>query len=91
MERTLPKPAAAVGQTVYLVESCRCVREAVVHARSGGLYTLRFTDSGGGIRVRGDRLHPTRAAAEARLRQQKERQSARPVPCLWHNVPLWQC
>ncbi len=67
----MPKPAAAVGQTVYLVESGRRIREAVVCSRSGDLYTVRFADTGGGIRVRGGPAlsHPggrggKRAAAE---------------------------
>ena len=90
MEKTLPKPAAAVGQTVYLVESGRRIREAVVRSRSGDLYTIRFTDTGGGIRVRRDRLYPTRDAAAAYVQRRKaERQPIRPG--YWHNVPIWQC
>lgn len=92
MEKPLPQNRIREGQTVYLVESCRRVREAVVLSRSGGLYTVRFTDTGGGIRVRGDRLYPTREAALAYVRQLKEaRQQARSTPGYWHNVPLWQC
>ena len=91
MEGTAPNTTPRVGQTVYLVESCRTVREAVVHARSGGLYTLRFTDSGGGIRLRADRLYPTRDAASAHLRQQKACQPVLIPARAWHNVPLWEC
>lgn len=77
---------------MYLVESCRRIREAQVRSQSGGLYTVRFTDTGGGIRVRGNRLYPTLEAAQAYVRQLKEaRQQARPTPGYWHNVPLWQC
>ena len=86
----MPKPAAAVGQTVYLVESGRRIREAVVRSRSGDLYTIRFADTGGGIRVRGDRLYPTREAAAAYVQQRKAaRQPIRPG--YWHNVPIWGC
>ena len=91
MEKTLPKPAAAVGQTVYLVESGRRIREAVVRSRSGDLYTIRFTDTGGGIRVRGDRLDPTREAALAFVKQAKAARQPVVRPGYWHNVPLWQC
>ena len=92
MEKPSPEKSIGIGRTVYLVESCRRVREVVVRGRSGGLYTVRFTDTGGGIRVRGDRLYPTREAALAYVRQLKEaRQQARPTPGYWHNVPLWQC
>ena len=91
MEGTAPKTTPRVGQTVYLVESCRTVREAVVRARSGGLYTVCFTDAPGGIRLRADRLYPTRDAAAAHLRQQKSRQPVLAPACIWHNVPVWQC
>ncbi len=91
MEGTASKTTPRVGQTVYLVESCRTVREAVVHARSGGLYTLRFTDSGGGIRLRADRLYPTRDAASAHLRQQRALRTSQPPARAWHNVPVWEC
>ncbi len=87
-----PNTPIRVNQTVYLVESCRFIREAQVRRRSGGLYTVRFTDSGGGIRVRGDRLFPTRAAAEAHVKELKAARQPDPIrPGYWHNVPLWQC
>ena len=86
----MPKPAAAVGQTVYLVESGRRIREAVVRSRSGDLYTVRFADTGGGIRVRGDRLCLTRDGAAAQVRQQKAREQLF-RPGYWHNVPIWEC
>ena len=92
MEGAMPKTAPRAGQTVYLVESGHRIWEVEVRGRSGGLYTVRFTDTGGGIRVRGDRLYPTREAALAYVQQLKEvRQQARPTPGYWHNVPLWQC
>lgn len=78
-----------VGETLYLVESCRRIREVQVRGRSGALFTVRFTDTLGGIRVREDRLYPTREAAAAYVRQQKE--ARQPPTFLWHNVPLWQC
>ena len=91
MEKPLPKTALGAGQIVYLVESCRTVREAVVRGQTGGLYTVRFTDVRGGIRVRPDRLFPTREAAQAHLRQKKaERQPPQPLSYLWHNVPVWE-
>ena len=90
MERPLPPKSIQVNDTVYLVESCRRVREAVVRGRSGGLYTIRFADTGGGIRVRADRLYPTREAAKATLRQRKA-EAAPPTPGYWHNVPVWEC
>lgn len=80
------------GQTVYLIESRRRVREAHVLRESGGLFTLRFTDTVGGIRLPADRLYPTLKAAQAALRQVREaRKTIQPPSNLWHNVPVWQC
>ena len=91
MEKPSPEKSIGIGRTVYLVESCRRVREVVVRGRSGGLYTVRFTDTGGGIRVRGDRLYPTREAALAFVKQAKAARQPVVRPGYWHNVPLWQC
>ena len=92
MEGIAPQNPIRLGQMVYLVESCRTVREAQVRLHSGGLYTVRFTDVRGGIRVRADRLFHTREAAQAHLQQKKaERQPPPPLSYLWHNVPIWQC
>ena len=92
MEGPLPKKSIRMNDIVYLVESCRRVREAVVRGRSGGLYTVRFTDTSGGIRLRPDRLYPTREAAQTHMQQAREaRQQIKPAPGLWHNVPLWEC
>ena len=90
MEKPLPKKSIGVNDTVYLVESCRRVREVRVWARSGPMYTVRFTDTSGGIRVREDRLYPTREAAQAHLRQRKA-EAAPSQPGYWHNVPVWEC
>lgn len=56
-----------LGDTAYIVESSIAVREVFICNISGDFYTLRFTDSKGGIRIRRSRLFPTREAAEANL------------------------
>ena len=92
MEELSPQKAIGLNQTVYLVESGCRVREVRVRGRCGPLYTVRFPDTGGGIRVRSDRLFPTREAAQAYVRQKKaERQPPPPLSYLWHNVPVWEC
>ena len=91
MEELSPKKNMLVGQLVYLVEPGRRVREAQVWSRCGDLYTVRFADTLGGIRVRGDRLFLTRAAALSQLHRQKSSQPVLTPVCLWHNVPLWEC
>ena len=78
------------GRTAYLIESGRRVREVVVCGRAGALLTLRFTDTGGGVRLRPDRLYPTREAAQADLRY-KQAEAQKPTSSCWHNAPLWQC
>lgn len=55
------------GDTAFLVESNRLVREVSVIKISGGFCTIRFADSGGGMRVRENRLFPTRGEAEASM------------------------
>lgn len=55
------------GDTAYIVQSAVSIREVLIHNISGDFYTLRFTDSNGGIKVRGSRLFPTREAAETTL------------------------
>ena len=42
-----------VGDTAYIVESNRYVREVEIRRCSGGMFLVRFTDSGGGIQVEG--------------------------------------
>ena len=92
MEKPSQKESMERGRTAYLIESGRRVREVVVCGRAGQLLTVRFTDTVGGIRLRPDRLYPTREAAQADLRQRKaEEQQLKSAPNLWHNAPLWQC
>ena len=55
------------GDTAYIVESSRFIREVKVLKIAGGFATLRFTDSDGGIKLRESRLFPTKEAAEASL------------------------
>lgn len=52
------------GDIAYIVESKRFIREVKVLKLSGDLYTLQFTDSGGGIKLRGNRLFRTKKEAE---------------------------
>ena len=41
-----------VGDTAYIVESNRYVREVEIRRCSGGMFLVRFTDTGGGIQVK---------------------------------------
>lgn len=53
-----------VGDTAYIVESNRYVREVEIRKCSGGMFLVRFTDTGGGIQVKAHRLFATREDAE---------------------------
>jgi hypothetical protein len=55
------------GDTAYIVESNRIIREVKVLKVTGGFATLRFIDSDGGIKLRESRLFPTKEDAEASL------------------------
>lgn len=52
------------GDTVYLIEANRIVREVTIIKFAGGFYTIRFKDTGGGIKVRETRLYASQEEAE---------------------------
>ena len=59
-----PKVEYKPGDTAYLIESNRFVREGcVVRKCGGGMYIFGFPE-GGGIRVSGSRIYPTLEAAK---------------------------
>lgn len=55
------------GDTAFLIESGRIIREVKIIKQAGDFCTLRFTDSNGGIKVRESRLYPSKEAAEASM------------------------
>ncbi len=61
------------GDTAYILESGCFTREVKVIRASGDLYTLKFTDTGGGSKLREGRLFPSRDAAEAAIKQKKDK------------------
>lgn len=56
------------GDTIYIVSSVKWIKEAKVLKYVGGFYTLKFTDTGGGIKLRESRTFPTKEAAEASIK-----------------------
>ena len=54
------------GDTAFIVESQRIIREVRIISRGGGFYTMKFVDadSSGGIRLRENRLFATKEEAE---------------------------
>lgn len=64
-----------IGDTVFLIESNRIIREVNIIKSSGDFYTIKFVKGGGGIRVRESRLFATREEAEATISINKPPQS----------------
>ena len=48
--------AFKAGDTVFIVESNRFIREAEVRSCTGGIYLIKFKDNGGGIKLKEHRL-----------------------------------
>jgi len=57
-----------LGDLAYIVESNRWIREVKIVKIAGGFYTLQFTDTGGGTKLRENRLFETKEQAEASKR-----------------------
>lgn len=68
------------GDTAYIVESNRFVREVKIVNFSAGFYFIRFADSGGGIKVRENRLYATKEEAEATIKIPEEPKPKRKTP-----------
>lgn len=69
-----------VGDTAYIVESNRYVREVEIRRCSGGMFLVRFTDTGGGIQVKAHRLFATREEAEKSIEKAPETKKVRGNP-----------
>ena len=69
-----------VGDTAYIVESNRFVREVEIRRCSGGMFLVRFTDTGGGIQVKAHRLFATREEAEKSIEKAPETMRVRGKP-----------
>lgn len=61
------------GTLVYIIQSKRFIREATVIRYGSGFYTIRFTDSCGGTRLREDRLFPSEEDAKAQINKEEEK------------------
>ncbi len=62
-------PRFKPGSNAYIVESNRFIREVEVKSFSGGLYLLIFKDTGGGVKLRENRLFATKEGAEASIKK----------------------
>ena len=67
-----------VGDTPYIVESNKIIREVRIIRCSGGIFLVKFTDTDGGIQVKRHRLFATREEAENSITKQKEKKTTNP-------------
>lgn len=72
-----------VGDTAYIVESNRIIREVKIVRCSGGIFLVKFPDTGGGIQVKRHRLFATREEAESSIAKPKEKKKPKPYE-YWH-------
>ena len=63
--------AFRAGDTVFIVESNRFIREAEVRSCSGGMYLVKFKDNSGGIKLKEHRLFVSKEDAEASIPKAK--------------------
>ena len=62
-----------IGDGAFLVESNRTIREVKIIKYSGGMYTVKFTERDGGLKVRESRLYASREDAEKVIPKKKSR------------------
>lgn len=60
-----------VGDSGYIIESNRIVREIIVLRSSGGFYLIRFKDGDGAIKVKEHRLYKNEEDAVSALKANK--------------------
>ncbi len=72
---------------MFIIESCRMIREVSVIQDSDGMCIIRFTDTHGMIRVRRSRLFMRREDAQAVVDQYKAKIKAQAKPADPVNTP----
>ena len=66
------------GDTAYIVESNRLIREVEIKSWAGGMYLIRFKDSGGGLKVKEHRLFATKEEAESSIQTKQKGRTKSP-------------
>lgn len=67
-----------VGDMAYIVESNRIIRKVKIVRCSGGIFLVKFPDTGGGIQVKRHRLFATREEAENSIEKPEKKKVANP-------------
>ena len=57
------------GDTAFIVENNRFIKEVKIIKYSGGMYTIKFIDSTGGIKVREHRLFSSKEEAKNSIKK----------------------
>ncbi|MFQ9116202.1 septation protein SpoVG family protein [Eubacterium sp.] len=68
-----------VGDTAYIIESNRLIRETVIIKKKGNFYTVKFKDTNGAITLKAHRLYGTRDEAEKNLLKETNNTTTRLV------------
>lgn len=66
------------GDTAFILELNRAIREVRIIKCSGGMYLIRFTDSDGEIKVKEHRLFTIKEEAELSIPHEEEKRSRTP-------------
>lgn len=61
------------GDTAYIIENNLNITKVQIRSFSGGFYLLRLSTTGGGTRLREDRLFATKEEAEEELKGRKQK------------------
>lgn len=67
-----------VGDMAYIVESNKIIREVKIIRCSGGIFLVKFADTGGGIQVKRHRLFATSEEAENSIAKSEKKKSTNP-------------
>ncbi len=59
--------AFKIGDTAYIIESNRLIRETEVIRKNGNFYTVKFKDTNGAITLKAHRLYQSHEQAEEHL------------------------
>ncbi len=72
-----------VGSVAYIVESNRIIREVKIVRCSGGIFLVKFPDTGGGIQVKRHRLFATKEEAKSSIVKLEKKKYTNPYE-LWY-------
>ena len=81
----MPNHKYSVGDTAFIVESQRIIREVRIISRGGGFYTMKFADGSGGIRLRENRIFGTKEEAENSIPKAPKSQTKKRFRSPWDD------